>query len=119
VGELVKVIYYDYRESFLTAKAKNNLDEIVFFLLDNPAAVVELSSHTDSRGSDAYNLTLSEARAKAAVDYVRSRGVGADRIHAKGFGRAQLTNDCVEGKECTDELHAANRRTEIRVTAIK
>jgi outer membrane protein OmpA-like peptidoglycan-associated protein len=119
VGELVKVIYYDYRESILTAKAKNNLEEIVFFLLDNPSAVVELSSHTDSRGSDAYNMTLSDARAKAAVDYVISRGVGADRIKAKGFGRTQLANDCVEGKECSEELHAANRRTEIRVIAIK
>lgn len=119
VGELVKIIYYDYRESILTAKAKNNLEEIVFFLLDNPSAVVELSSHTDSRGSDEYNMTLSDARAKAAVDYVISRGVGADRIKAKGFGRTQLTNDCVEGKECSEELHAANRRTEIRVIAIK
>lgn len=119
VGELVKVIYYDYRESVLTQKAKNELDEIVFFLLDNPAAVVELSSHTDSRGSDAFNLTLSEARAKAAVDYVVSRGVGAERIKAKGYGRTQLVNDCVEGNECAEELHGLNRRTEVRVTAIR
>jgi outer membrane protein OmpA-like peptidoglycan-associated protein/tetratricopeptide (TPR) repeat protein len=119
VGELVKIIYYDYRESVLTQKSKNELDEIVFFLLDNPSAVVELSSHTDSRGTDAYNLTLSEARAKAAVDYVISKGVGKDRIRAKGYGRAQLTNDCIEGKECTDQQHAANRRTEIRVVAIQ
>ncbi len=119
VGELVKIIYYDYRESYLTVKAKNNLDEIVYFLLDNPNAVVELSAHTDSRGSDEFNNTLSEARAKAAVDYVISRGVGADRIKAKGYGRSQLINDCIEGKECTDEQHAPNRRTEIRVTAIK
>lgn len=119
VGELVKVIYYGYRESNLTQKAKNNLDEIVFFLLDNPSAVVELSSHTDSRGSDRYNLALSEARAKAAVDYVISRGVGADRIKARGFGKTQLTNECVEGKECPEEQHAANRRTEIKVTAIR
>jgi outer membrane protein OmpA-like peptidoglycan-associated protein/tetratricopeptide (TPR) repeat protein len=119
VGELVKIIYYDYRESILTPKAKGNLDEIVYFLLDNPAAVVELSAHTDSRGSDEFNSTLSEARAKAAVDYVISRGVGVDRIKAKGYGRSQLANDCVEGKECTDAQHGENRRTEIRVTAIK
>lgn len=119
VGELVKIIYYDYRESVLTSKAKSNLDEIVFFLLDNPSAVVELSSHTDSRGSNEYNETLSNARAKAAVDYVISRGVGADRIQAKGYGESQLSNDCADEKDCTDEQHAANRRTEIRVTAIK
>ncbi len=118
VGELVKIIYYDYRESFLTRKAKNELEEIVYFLLDNPKAVVELSSHTDARGSDMYNMTLSEARAKAAVEYVVSRGVGKDRIQAKGYGRSQLTNDCGEGKECSDAQDGANRRTEIRVVSI-
>jgi outer membrane protein OmpA-like peptidoglycan-associated protein/tetratricopeptide (TPR) repeat protein len=119
VGELVKIIYYDYRESFLTSKAKKELEEIVYFLLDNPTAVVELSSHTDSRGTDAYNLTLSEARAKAAVDYVISKGVGSSRIVAKGYGRSVLVNGCVEGKECLDSEHALNRRTEVRVIAVK
>jgi outer membrane protein OmpA-like peptidoglycan-associated protein/tetratricopeptide (TPR) repeat protein len=119
VGELVKIIYYDYRESALRMKSKNDLDEIVFFLLDNPAAVVELSAHTDARGTDVYNQTLSEARAKAAVEYVISKGVGKDRIQAKGYGKTQMTNDCGEGKECTDDQHAANRRTEIRIIAIQ
>jgi outer membrane protein OmpA-like peptidoglycan-associated protein len=119
VGELVKIIYYDYRESYLTQGAKNHLEEIVYFLLDNPTAVVELSAHTDARGTDDYNQKLSEARAKAAVDYVVSKGISKDRIAAKGYGETQLSNDCGEGKECTDEQHAANRRTEIRVTAIK
>ncbi len=119
VGELVKILYYDYRESFLMAKSKNDLNEIVYFMLDNPGASVELSSHTDSRGSDAYNLTLSEARAKAAVEYVISKGVAKERIVAKGYGRTQLANDCVEGKECTDAEHGVNRRTEIRVTAVR
>lgn len=118
VGEIVKIIYYDYRESNLTSKAKNNLEEIVFFLLDNPRAVVELSSHTDSRGTGEYNAKLSEARAKAAVDYVISRGIKKERIVAKGYGEGQLSNDCGDEIECTDEQHAANRRTEIKVTAI-
>ncbi len=119
VGELVKIIYYDYRESALRMKSKNDLDEIVFFLLDNPAAVVELSAHTDARGTDVYNQALSEARAKAAVEYVISKGIGKDRIQAKGYGSMQVTNDCIAGKECTEEQHAANRRTEIRIVAIK
>ena len=80
-----------------------------------PELRVEISSHTDSRASDAFNLELSNRRAKAVVDYLVSRGIRRSRLEYRGYGESQLVNQCRNGIQCTEEQHAQNRRTEFRV----
>ena len=81
---------------------------------ENPEIVIELSSHTDSRGKDAYNLKLSQNRAKSAVDYVINHGIDPKMILAKGEGetRPLIT------PEKDDRDYQLNRRTEVRVVKI-
>jgi hypothetical protein len=76
---------------------------------------VELGSHTDSRGTFAYNDALSQRRAESAVAYIVSKGIDPSRITAKGYGEHQLLNKCADGVPCSKEEHQANRRTEVKV----
>jgi outer membrane protein OmpA-like peptidoglycan-associated protein len=90
------------------------LDTLVQTLLDNPKINIELSSHTDQRGKDAYNLKLSQKRAESAVAYIVSKGVPASRITAKGYGE---TRPIIKDAK-TEEEYQRNRRTEFKVTRI-
>ena len=90
------------------------LDKLVQTLNDNPTVKIELSSHTDCRGKDAYNMTLSEKRAQSAVAYVVKQGIAKDRLVAKGYGETSPVEPCECGK-CTEEENQANRRTEFKV----
>ena len=119
VGALVKIIYFPYRETSLVRAARKELNEIVAFMLDNPSVSVKLAAHTDARGSNDYNQRLSEARAKAAVDYIVRQGIARDRISSVGFGEQQLLNKCVDGVECEEEQHQKNRRVEVKVVKIE
>lgn len=116
---VVENIYYDYDRWDIRPDAAVELDKLARIFIDNPNLSFELSSHTDSRASHMYNLLLSEARAKAAVDYLIRRGVDPDRIVARGYGETRLVNHCKDGVECTEEEHQANRRTEFKVTRMK
>ena len=82
---------------------------------NNPTLKIELSSHTDARGDNPYNQALSQRRAESAVDYIKERGIGADRITARGYGETRLVNDCTDGVACTEEQHQNNRRTAFTV----
>lgn len=110
-------IYYDFDKHTIRADAARVLDELARILNDNQTLKIELSSHTDSRGSRVYNEALSLRRAKAAVDYLTGRGIAHDRLVAKGYGETRLVNDCNDGMPCSSEAHQANRRTEITVLA--
>ena len=120
IGEAIAInnIYYDYDEWFIRPDAALELDKLAQLFIDNPSISFELGSHTDSRGGDLYNLVLSDARANSAVNYLIHRGVGPDRITAKGYGEEILVNACSNGVKCTEEDHQANRRTEFKVTGI-
>ncbi len=111
-------IYYDYDKYDLRPESTIELDKIVRLMKDNPAITFELSSHTDSRGSDLYNLVLSDARANSAVNYLIQQGVDPERIVAKGYGEEKLVNGCRNGVYCSEEDHQANRRTEFKVLNI-
>ena len=114
----VKDINYDYDKWDIRPDAAVNLDSLVMFLQDNPKVTIELSSHTDSRGKDSYNQTLSQKRAEAAVDYIVSKGIEQSRITAKGYGESKLRNKCKNNVKCTEEEHAKNRRTEFKITKV-
>jgi peptidoglycan-associated lipoprotein len=108
-------IYYDYNDAKIIKESEDDLNYLKTIMDDNPTIVIELSSHTDSRGSDDYNLKLSQRRADAARDYLIKKGVAPDRIVAKGYGETQLLNKCANGVDCTDEEHRLNRRTEFKI----
>ena len=112
-------IYYDYDKATLRPESKLVLDSITIFFKENPDLKIELGSHTDSRGSDAYNLKLSQARAQSAVDYLISKGVPAETLQAKGYGETKLANNCGNGAKCSEEDHQKNRRTTFRVISAK
>ncbi len=112
-------IYYDYDKDHIRPDAARELDKLFTLLEDNPAIVIELYSHTDARGSDSYNLDLSQRRAENAVAYLHQRGVPAYQIRTGvGFGETKLVNSCTNGKECSEMAHQQNRRTEIKIVAI-
>ncbi|MBS1581440.1 MAG: OmpA family protein [Bacteroidetes bacterium] len=115
----VRNIYYDYDEWNIRPDAAVELDKLAQVFMDNPQMSFELSSHTDSRGGDTYNLVLSDARARSAVDYLIRKGVDPHRLTARGYGESQLVNRCTNGAKCTEEEHQANRRTEFKVTSVK
>ena len=107
-------IYYDYGQSAIRPDAAQELDQLVQFLNDHPHLSIELISHTDARGDAAYNKELSELRAQSAANYLIQQGVNANRVVAIGMGEEQLLNECLDGRECSEEEHQINRRTEIR-----
>ncbi|MHB8262110.1 MAG: OmpA family protein [Bacteroidia bacterium] len=116
-GELVikEKVYFNSNDATLLPEAKRVLDEVVNVMENATDIIIELSSHSDSKGSDEYNLALSKKRAKAAVDYIVSQGINANRITGIGFGETKLLNKCGNGVECTEEEHAENRRLEFKV----
>ncbi len=109
-------ILWDFNSARLNADAKRVIDrELITLLQNKPGITVELASHTDSRGNDAYNKALSQRRADAVKNYIVSQGIDADRIISKGYGETRLVNNCSNGVPCTEAQHQANRRTEFRI----
>jgi peptidoglycan-associated lipoprotein len=104
-------IYYDLDKYNIREDAAEELDKLVEILEDNPTIKIELSSHTDTRGEDEYNMRLSQRRAESAVNYIISKGIAPERMVARGYGETQLriTN------AVTEEEHQVNRRTEFKV----
>lgn len=111
---LLENIYYDLDESFIRDDAKPTLDTLANLLKINPHIKIQLSSHTDCRAPEDYNIRLSQARAQAAVDYLITDGISPDRMVAKGYGESLLANDCI-CEQCTEEQHQENRRTTFKV----
>lgn len=114
---ILQDIHYDFDKYNIRKDAGDILNELVRIMRDNPTLRIELSSHTDSRGSDKYNTTLSRKRAGSVVDYLVSRGIARNRMQAKGYGETQLLNNCSNGVPCSKEEHQHNRRTEVRVSS--
>jgi peptidoglycan-associated lipoprotein len=115
----IENIYYDYDKWDIRPDAAEGLDKLVAMMKEYPAILIELSSHTDSRGRDEYNQKLSERRAQSAVDYIVAHGIEKDRIVARGFGESRLVNRCGNKINCTETEHQQNRRTEYKVTGFR
>lgn len=108
-------IYYDFDKWNIRPSAAIELDKLVNFMKDNPTYYVELGSHTDARGNNAYNEDLSQKRSESAVDYIVSEGISRERIKAKGYGETRIMNGCVDEVPCSVAQHQENRRTEFTV----
>jgi outer membrane protein OmpA-like peptidoglycan-associated protein/tetratricopeptide (TPR) repeat protein len=107
---ILNTIYFDYNKSNITSQGANELDKLVKVMTENPKMVIFVKSHTDSKGSIPYNMTLSEQRAQATVQYIISKGIASDRITGKGYGNSEPKIMC--GTNCTEEEDAQNRRSE-------
>jgi OOP family OmpA-OmpF porin len=117
---VIKNVLYDFNKATLRDESKIVLNELVTILKDNPKIKVELSAHTDSIGSDKYNLKLSQARAQACVDYIIASSIEESRIYAKGYGKSHpiAPNSLPNGKD-NPEGRQLNRRTEFKVLKIE
>ena len=95
----------------------NELDKIVAVMNEYPNMEVELGSHTDCRGKESYNKMLSNKRAQASANYIKSKITNPSRIYGKGYGESRPINHC-ECSKCTEEEHQENRRTEFKVISL-
>lgn len=86
---VVENIFYDYDKADLRPESKTALNELIAVLHDNPNVTIEMASHTDRWGSDAYNINLSERRAKSVVDYLVENGISRDRLQPHGYGKSR------------------------------
>lgn len=110
---VLKPIYFEFDKSNITQDGAFELDKLVQVMKNNDKLVIMANSHTDNRGSDAYNMSLSDRRAKSTVQYIISKGIPASRISGKGYGESQPKVDC--GDKCTEEEFAQNRRSEFLI----
>ncbi|MEZ7507072.1 OmpA family protein [Flavobacterium sp. Arc2] len=109
---ILNPIYFENSRSDITTQAVKVLDKLVYIMTQNRDLSIFVKSHTDIRGKDDYNMDLSERRAKSTVDYLVSKGVNAEKIAGKGFGESELKVEC---SKCSEEDHAANRRSEFMI----
>ncbi len=108
-----EMIYFDFDRSYIRDDASLELDKLVEVMKEYPAMVIRVESHTDSRGSKAYNKYLSDKRAKSTRDYIVSQGIAPERIEsATGYGEEQLLNSCDGSLRCSEKEHFLNRRSE-------
>lgn len=110
-------IYYEFDKADLTKPSKYTLDTTIYkLLIENPNIIVEIGSHTDSRGSDDYNIRLSQKRAESVINYLMARGIESRRLRAKGYGETRhiAKNENEDGSD-NPEGRQKNRRTEFRI----
>jgi len=106
-------VFFEYDRSNITREGAFELDKLVEAMKANPEMVIMVKAHTDSRGSEKYNMNLSNRRAKSTVAYVISKGIARARISGQGYGESQPKVPC--GDNCTEEQHAQNRRSEFTI----
>lgn len=105
-------VNFDFNSAALTTVSKSNLDKLAGVLVQYPDTNINVYGHTDSKGTDEYNLTLSQRRANSVIDYLVSKGIARTRLNAMGMGEKDpiATNETEAGR-------AQNRRVEFAITA--
>ena len=138
---VIENIFYDYDRATLRPESKEALDEMVQILNDNPNVTIEMASHTDRHGSDAYNIDLSARRARSVIDYLIEHGIPTERLQSQGYGESRpktitkklareypqfkegdvLTEEYIDQLSAEDQAIAdqINRRTEFQVLSIE
>ncbi len=118
LSELLNIenINFDYDKSFIRTDAAYELKKVIKYMNKYPTVKIDVRSHTDARGSDAYNLSLSQRRNTSTIDYIiNTGGISRSRVTGNGYGETQLLNNCSNGVKCQDEEHEQNRRSEFIV----
>lgn len=111
----IREIYFDLDKSNIRPDAEVELQKILVVLNENPKMKIDIRSHTDSRASKNYNLSLSNRRAKSTVAYLVANGISPNRLSCIGYGESKLVNKCADGVECSEAEHQLNRRSEFIV----
>jgi outer membrane protein OmpA-like peptidoglycan-associated protein len=109
----VKTIYYDFDKFNIRPDAARELDKVVAIMNEYPSLKIELSSHTDTRADNLYNIRLAQRRSRSAYHYLVTRGIDPARLVVNSFGENKLVTDCPDYADCSEEEHQLNRRTEI------
>lgn len=109
---VIENIYFDFNKASVKTESKLSLNKVETVLKEHPEMKIAINAHTDSRGSEKYNLLLSNKRAKSAYDYLTQKGIDKERLSFKGYGESQLLIECAE---CTAEEDQANRRIEFKI----
>lgn len=113
-------ILYEYDRSNMAESSKISIDTTVFHLMEtNPELIIEIQSHTDNKGSDSYNLKLSQKRAESVVNYLISKGIDPKRLKATGYGESKpiAPNENANGSD-NPEGRAKNRRTDFKIIGV-
>ncbi|MBC7890983.1 MAG: OmpA family protein, partial [Sphingobacteriaceae bacterium] len=121
VGDVVPIsnIYHDRNRTDLRPDATRELDKLVATLKKYPLMVVEIRSHTDSRGDVETNRVTSQRQADAVLNYLAARGIDRKRMKASGYGESLPVNECRDGITCTEAEYQKNRRTEFKIMRVK
>lgn len=106
---IVENIYFDLGKATLKAESTLSLNKIIAVLNQNPEMKISIDAHTDSRGSDIYNMTLSEKRAAEVKKYLLKKGISIEKVDSKGYGETKSLSNCIN---CTAEQYNADRRVE-------
>ena len=115
---ILEDIFFSFGDDRIRSDAKNVLNDLVRILNENPDLAIELSAHTDSRGSQRTNERLSRNRARNMVKYLTLQGIEASRLLPIGSGEGVLRNHCGNGITCSDQEHQENRRIEMKTARI-
>ncbi|MDT0651622.1 OmpA family protein [Autumnicola edwardsiae] len=108
-------IYFDFDKATIKPESEATLDRVVAIMNKYPTLEIEIGSHADARGSDQYNMGLSERRAAATLEYLVENGISRDRLTSKGYGESMPLNDCTAPTGCTAAQYAQNRRSEFTI----
>ncbi len=108
-------IYFDFDKATIKEESESTLNKVADIMKKYPSLEIEIGSHADARGTDTYNMALSERRAQSTLEYLVSQGIERERLTAKGFGESMPLNDCTEPTGCTAEQYARNRRSEFTI----
>lgn len=116
IAKLLNPILFDFDKSYIRPDAAVELAKVIEVMKEYPQLRIDVRSHTDSRGNDAYNMALSQRRNDATIKYIVEKGgIDPDRLTGRGYGESQLLNDCGNGAQCTEAEHQLNRRSEFIV----
>ena len=105
-------VYFDLNSSYLKEGHKRQLDELAEILKANPSITIKIGGYADSRGTDKYNLWLSERRVDKTIAYLTSVGISGSRLKKQAYGESVLLNDCDDSKDCPETKHSENRRSD-------
>lgn len=111
----IPMIHFDFDKHAIRSDARVELEKLIAVLEEYPDLRINIRSHTDSRGTHAYNQKLSERRAQSTYDYLVKAGIAADRMEYEGLGETELLNECADNVPCSAAKHQENRRSEFIV----
>ena len=108
----LSTIYFDFDKYNIRKDSEVEIEKVIAAMEKYPSLRLKVNAHTDSRGTEAYNLWLSDKRAESTVNYMIKKGISKDRLLSEGFGESKLLNECSDGVKCSATKHDVNRRSE-------